>query len=83
MENFKFENQYGDYLSIEGVLEHFIDDICGRLDSSLEDDKTLESNLINNYQKQILFMGNGMKLEIEICFDEKENEWICTCKEIR
>jgi len=82
MEKFKLEKQYRGNLSIDGALEHFTDEIAGKLDCGLEDDKVIELSSINNYTKEILFMENGMRLEIEVFFDTKEDEWICTCQEI-
>lgn len=82
MDTFKFENQYGGHLSISGALEHFTDDICGKLGCGLEDDKVLDSNILEDYEKELLVMENGIRLEIEVYYDKKEDEWICTCREV-
>lgn len=82
MGKFKFEKQYRGNLSIDGALEHFTDEIAGKLDCGLENDRVLELSTIDNYAREILFMENGMDLEIEVSFDNQTDEWVCTCEEM-
>ena len=85
MDKFKYENQYwvGAWwkMTLESAECHFIDDLCGNLDCYLNDEKINKSDDGSFYQST-LTMENGMKLEVEIYFDDEKEEWICVAEEI-
>ncbi|NUW53521.1 hypothetical protein FOC94_34840 (plasmid) [Bacillus thuringiensis] len=81
-----YENSFGDYLNIEGAVEHFYDSFPEDW-GQMVDDYDGKTSYLDNSHESIVIMENGLKLKIEISFDDdakdKEDEsWICKAYQI-
>ncbi|MRC06876.1 hypothetical protein GH878_26680 [Bacillus thuringiensis] len=81
-----YENSFGDYLNIEGAVEHFYDSFPEDWGQMI-DDYDGKTSYLDNSHESIVIMENGLKLKIEISFDDdakdKEDEsWICKAYQI-
>ncbi|OTW47708.1 hypothetical protein BK703_30955 [Bacillus thuringiensis serovar silo] len=81
-----YENSFGNYLNIEGAVEHFYDSFPKDW-GQMVDDYDGDTSYLDKSHESIVVMENGLKLKIEISFDDnaedKEDEsWICKAYEI-
>ncbi|TCW59069.1 hypothetical protein EC917_101323 [Bacillus thuringiensis] len=85
-ENLIYENSFGNYLNIEGAVEHFYDSFPEEWGQMI-DDYDGETSYLDKSHESIIVMENGLKLKIEISFDDdaedKEDEsWVCKAYKI-
>ncbi|TCI99977.1 hypothetical protein [Cytobacillus praedii] len=71
--NFTFKGT----LTMEGAEEHLLDNICDQLKSNLKD--TLVKSTVGDYYKNFnAELENGIELDCELSWDDRDNEWYAT-----
>jgi hypothetical protein len=77
-----YEKTYGNYLRLEGAVEHFADYLAGELNCDLKDYEDKYNRNEDTHSGTWEF-ENGLTVEIETYFDDEKEEWVCRAYEIK
>ena len=68
---------YGDHLTLRSTVEHFYNDLCGQLETELDEILEQEFNwIVNEYISKIKLV-NGKTYTVEIYWNEEFESYEC------
>jgi len=68
---------YGDHLTLESTVEHFYDDLCGQLETQLDDILNQEYKWSANEYVSKIRLVNGSALTVEVYWNNEFDQWEC------
>ncbi|PRT05257.1 hypothetical protein C6352_26425 [Bacillus thuringiensis] len=75
-----YENSFGNYLNIDGAVEHFFDSSPSEW-GSLTDTEGEKTQYVEDYYESIAIMENGLKVKVEIYLandiEDDDDPWVC------